>query len=69
MQIQKMVDKGLADLATSENPAQIGDYKPSMRIFSYRIGTSHRIIYSIRYNDGIIELLRVFDHKSVYGKD
>lgn len=64
-----MVDKGLADLTTSENPARIGDYKPSMRIFSYRIGTSHRIIYSIRYNDGIIELLRVCDHKSAYGKD
>ncbi|MEM3172089.1 MAG: hypothetical protein QXE82_00965 [Candidatus Nitrosotenuis sp.] len=40
-----------------------------MRVFAYEIGKTHRIIYSIRYRDGVIELLRVCDHKSVYGKD
>lgn len=66
---KKKIDGALYDLATSENPAQVGVYKPSMRIFAYEVGKTHRIIYSVRHRDGIIELLRVCDHKSVYGKD
>ncbi len=67
--IQYDVDKAIEDIASSTNPSDLGVYKHDMRIFSYEIGRKHRVIYSIRYKDGIVDLLRVCDHKSVYGKD
>jgi mRNA-degrading endonuclease RelE of RelBE toxin-antitoxin system len=66
---RKRVLEAISELATAENPALLGKYKPSLRIFSYEIGRTHRIIYNVRWNDSVIELLRVCDHKSAYGKD
>ena len=59
----------LSAISSSENPASLGTYKTNLRIFSYEIGRRYRIVYSIRYRENIVELLRVCDHKSVYGKD
>ncbi len=67
--IQHEVDNAIENIASSTNPSILGTYKADMRTFSYEIGRKHRIIYSIRYKDGIVDLLRVCDHKSVYGKD
>ena len=64
-----MVDLALAEIAASDNPSNLGTYKQDMRVFSYEIGRKYRIIYSVLYRDGIVDLIRVCDHKSSYGKD
>ncbi|MDE1816814.1 MAG: hypothetical protein KGI11_09700 [Thaumarchaeota archaeon] len=66
---QKRTDDAILDLAYSTNPATKGQYKSSIRVFSYELGRGDRILYDIQYEDSIIVLLRVCDHKSVYGKD
>ena len=67
--VQQSIDKAITDMASSANPADLGTYKQDMRIFSYEIGRKYRIIYSVVYREGVIDLLRVCDHKSTYGKD
>ncbi|MFZ1076325.1 MAG: hypothetical protein WAN47_02715 [Nitrosotalea sp.] len=66
---QKRIDSAILDLAYSENPSTKGDFKKNMRVFAYELGRGDRIIYTIQYEDNTIVLLRVCDHKSVYGKD
>ena len=66
---QQDVDEAVREIATSVNPAILGRYKPSMRVFAYEIGRKYRVIYSIQYRDEIVDLLRVCDHKSAYGKE
>ena len=56
------------ELENSENPANLGVYKPDMRVFAYNVG-KYRILYNIRYSENTIDLMRVCDHKSVYHKD
>ena len=68
LQTRKRVNNALEELANSENPSDLGIYKPDMRIFAYNVG-KYRILFSIRYSENIIELMRVCDHKSVYNKD
>lgn len=67
--MQSRTVKAITHIASSDNPAELGSYKQSMRVFSYEIGRKYRIIYSVRYRDGVVDLLRVCDHKSTYGKD
>ena len=67
-QRQKRVENALIDLENAENPAIKGDYKTNLRVWAYPIGDD-RIIYTIDYQNGIIILLRVCDHKSAYGRD
>jgi len=59
----------LDQITASEDPARLGAYKANLRVFSYEIGRRYRIIYSVIYREKIVELLRVCDHKSVYGRD
>jgi hypothetical protein len=66
---QKITDKAILDLAYSENPSDLGDYKPTLRVWAYDLNKDDRIIYIIDYQEKIIHLLRVCDHKSAYGKD
>ncbi len=66
---QKRVDNAILDLAYSENPASKGDFKKNMRVFAYELGRGDRVIYTIQYEDNTIVLMRVCDHKSVYGRD
>jgi len=68
-QTQKRVDKIVGDLRHSENPALLGEYKPDMRVFAFDMGRKYRIIYSVDWSNNTIELLRVCDHKSAYGRD
>lgn len=53
----------------SDNPAELGRYKQNLRIFSYDLGKKYRIIYNVNWAIHVIELIRVCDHKSVYGRD
>lgn len=66
---QQKVDSGLRELATTENPADLGEYKSAMKSFAYVLNKGDRIIFDIDYPNNTIILLRVCDHKSVYGKD
>ena len=66
---RKKVDGAMHDLQGSENPALLGKYKQGMRIFSYEVGRKYRMIYNINWDSYVIELFRVCDHKSVYGRD
>ena len=61
-------NKALEELANSKNPSDLGAYKPNMRVFAYDVG-KYRIIFSIMYSENMIELIRVCDHKSAYGRD
>ncbi len=68
-QTQKKVDGAIGELKRSENPAHLGKYKSNMRVFAFHIGRRYRIIYNIDWSNNTVELLRVCDHKSAYGKD
>lgn len=57
------------DLAYSENPSDLGDYKSNLRVWAFELNKDDRLIYTIDYREKIVHLLRVCDHKSVYGKD
>lgn len=68
-ELQKRVDAALDNLANAEKPQKLGEFKKSFGVFAYRVSDSCRIIYNVRYADNVIELIRVGDHKTVYGKD
>ena len=65
---RKKVDNTMHDLQVSENPALRGRYKQGMCVFSYDVGRKYRIIYNVDWDSSVIEVLRVCDHKSAYGK-
>ncbi len=68
LQTKKRINVALEELVNSENPSDLGVYKPDMRVFAYNVG-KYRILFSIRYSENIIDLHRVCDHKSAYNKD
>ena len=57
------------DLASSDNPENMGRYKKSMNAHAYRISKSDRLIYSVDRGSREITLERIGDHKSAYGTD
>ena len=65
---QASVNQAIADLVASGNPAIFGKYKKSTKVLSYEIGRADRLIYSLDYSCDEIVLLRVGDHKTVYGR-
>jgi mRNA-degrading endonuclease RelE of RelBE toxin-antitoxin system len=67
--LKDKVKSALIDLATSEDPRTLGVFKPSMKIYAYELNKSYRILYSVRFEEKVIELIRVGDHKGVYGHD
>ncbi len=66
---QADVDNAICELSSSVNPADIGRYKQHQKVFAYELGKNDRLIYTLDYFYNKIILLRVCDHKSVYGKD
>ena len=46
----------------------MGVYKKSIRAFAYKISRSDRLIYRVDHGRRQIVLMRVCDHKSVYGR-
>ncbi|MDE1873417.1 MAG: hypothetical protein KGH99_08085 [Thaumarchaeota archaeon] len=67
--LQKKVDLAIIELIKSENPTELGDYKPSIKAYAYVLDKSNRILYNASFNENMIEFLRVGSHKQVYGKD
>jgi len=66
---QGRVDNALLQLAASQRPESLGVYKPSMEVYAYELGHGDRIIFKVSYDNRTIELVRVGDHKMIYGKD
>ena len=62
------VYKALEILKTSVDPAILGKYKKHAGAFAYEIGRSDRLLYRLDRSSNEIVLLRVCDHKSVYGR-
>jgi hypothetical protein len=44
---QQRVDLGLRELIGAENPAELGEYKSSMKVFAYSLSKGDRIIFDI----------------------
>lgn len=66
---QQYVDNALRELVQTTNPAELGEFKNSIRVFAYVVNKSDRILFDVDYPNNTIVLLRVCDHKSVYGRD
>lgn len=66
---RERVRNALKQLADAEDPTALGIYKPLLGVYAFELGRADRILYSVRFNDNVIELIRVGDHKMVYGKD
>ncbi len=69
LQIQQLADKAISNITSSQNPSDLGVYKSNIGAFAYELGRKYRIIYSVTHMEKTVELLRICDHKSVYGKD
>jgi Txe/YoeB family toxin of Txe-Axe toxin-antitoxin module len=63
----------MLDLRASESPESLGEYKKGKLAGSlaYRINKETRILYEVERENGLckITLLRVCNHKQVYGRD
>jgi mRNA-degrading endonuclease RelE of RelBE toxin-antitoxin system len=68
-EFQAKVKSALIELATSQDPTTLGIFKPSMGVYAYELNRGYRILYNVRFVDYVIELIRVGDHKEVYGRD
>lgn len=64
--LQKKVDSVLSELADSKDPTMLGSYKQNLQVYAYNLDKSNRLIYVVCFNDKVIELLRVGDHKKAY---
>lgn len=64
--LQIKVKEALASLAKSENPLKLGEYKKSLGAWAYDLDRKNRILYNVRFNDNVIELLRVGSHDKAY---
>lgn len=68
---QRRVDEALAMLTVSKYPHRLGEIKntPDGRVCVYDIGFKYRMSYVVSFSAKTILLIRVCDHKAVYGKD
>ncbi len=65
---RSIVKKALLELVKSGKPETLGEYKKHLRVYGYKLDNSNRMLYNVRYSDNTIELIRIGDHKEVYGK-
>ena len=66
---QWLVSEAIGVLTASVDPAVLGKYKKHAGAFAYKIGRSDRPLYRPDRPRNEMVLLRVCDHKSVYGRD
>lgn len=68
---QHRVDEALSMLGKSKFPNRLGEIKstPDGRVCVYDIGLKYRMSYRVSFPNRTIQLIRVCDHKTVYGKD
>lgn len=64
---QKHYRQAIQDIALSKDPRKLGKYKDN-GCYSYRLTKSSRLIYRVYYQQKVIQLVSVGDHKEVYGK-
>ncbi len=65
---QLRVSAAIDVLTASVDPTVLGKYKNHAGAFAYEIGRSDRPLYRLDRPRNEIVLLRVCDHKSVYGR-
>lgn len=63
------VKKALKQLSSSEDPRVLGIYKKHLQVYAYEIDAKNRILYNVIDEKNTIELIRLGDHKEVYGND
>lgn len=65
------VEEALRNLVNAEDPTALGTRKRGeySGVYSYEIGKSVRLIYSVDFKNKIIRLVAVGTHKEVYGSD
>ena len=66
---RKRTKDAIGTTTASSDPADLGDYKKDIGVFSYEIGRKDRIIFTVDYGVHKVVFLRLCDHKSAYGKD
>ena len=73
MDIIEKIKRAIIELKESSRPETLGQPKKGKLkgTLAYKINGSTRILYSVSRDDGTIKvsLLRVCNHKQVYGKD
>jgi len=69
--LKTKVDDIIEILEKSEDPRKLGVFKQGRLrgVYAYELGKKYRLLYNPRFNDMTIELIRVGDHKDVYGFD
>ena len=58
-------------MQNADDPAELGTRKHGeySNAYSFEIGVSIRLIYSVDFENKIIKLIALGSHKEVYGKD
>lgn len=68
-----LIKEGIKDLRYAEDPVRIGELKRGKLdgTYGYRVNQSSRILYQVQWNKAecTVILLRVCNHKNVYGTD
>ena len=64
---QRHYRQAIRDIALSQDPRKLGKYE-AYGCYSYRLTKSSRLIYRIDFQEKVIHLVSVGDHKEVYGK-
>lgn len=68
---RQRVDQVLEELVKGQDPETLGIAKntPDGRVIVYEIGRKYRLSYRVNRAFHEIDLIRVCDHKAVYGRD
>ncbi|MDF2738499.1 MAG: hypothetical protein K0S93_2360 [Nitrososphaeraceae archaeon] len=68
---RKVLGRKMNELAYSEFPNKIGDKKITKygEIFTIDVNDSYRLAFSVDFLTKTITIIRLGDHKEVYGKD
>lgn len=63
--MRKRVDEAILHLLTADDPTKLGLRKVGRwkGVYSYEIGRQFRLLYSVKFQDRIVELLDVGTHK------
>lgn len=71
LDLRKVLTQKMNDLAYSKYPNRIGEKKMTKygEAFTIDINDSYRLAYSVNFITKTITIIRLGDHKEVYGKD
>jgi len=62
--VQERVDEAILQLLNSEDPTKLGLRKVGKwkGVYSYEVGRQFRLLYGVRFKEGVVELLDVGTH-------